>query len=182
MKDYLGVDIADKIAGRMGRAAPERKAILEIEIPSAALTSHAPPSLKNSQVDFSGFGGQKSAVDPEAVTPAGTVFPKQGPHVGRDGEYYVYRGFAGVAFRSKSPTAPDVKARDPRQPVLTADARVRIFDLSDATDLLAYTEVWDKAAKGFFTAPLEERQWVPEKQSWKVFMRWGVKYWELPDE
>ena len=182
MKDYQGNEIADPVKIRMGRTAPEARTSLEIQIPAESFTSHSPISQKNSQVDFSDFGGSKQTIDPNAVTPEAKVFPKQGSSTSRDGEYFVYRGFAGVAFRSKSPTAPDIKAKDPRQPIITADVKVRIFDLSNANDLLAYADVWDKTAKGFYVAPVEERQWVPEKQSWKVFMRWGVKYWELPDE
>jgi hypothetical protein len=130
-------------------------------------------------IDFSTLGNTK---DESAKTPPVKPFPSQGEALRQDGEYYIYRGFGGVPFRSKSKTAPDIKARDPRQPVVTADAHTRIFDLSDPTDLQAYTEIWDKATKGFYVPPVEERQWIPEKQTWKVFMRWGVKYWELPEE
>lgn len=130
--------------------------------------------------------GQKPPVDPNAETPAARGLPPQGEPLQKASEatkgFYVYRGFRGVPFRSKSPTAPDIKAKDPKQPLVVADAQVRIFDLSNKTDLEAYQAVIDGCAKGLYEFSAEERQWVPEAKTWFVFLRWGVRYWELPEE
>jgi hypothetical protein len=138
-------------------------------------------SAPGASQDYALFGEKAAPVDENAKTPAARVFPPQGEPVAQIGDYSIFKGFGGVPFRSKSKIPPDLKAADHRQPVITADAAARIFDLGVPEDLLAYTEVWDRATKGYYVAPVEERQWVPEKQTWKIFMRWGVKYWELPD-
>lgn len=146
----------------------------------------APEQVKREEIVL-GFGGTPLApVDPNAATPAARGLPPQGEPLEKASEatggYYIFKGFRGVPFRSKSPTAPDIKATDPRQPQVTADARVQIFDLSDAKALAAYQEIIDGIAKGRFEFSAEERQWVPEKNTWFVFMRWGIRYWELPEE
>lgn len=128
----------------------------------------------------------KPPVDPNAETPAARGLPPQGEPLQKASEatkgYYIYRGFRGVPFRSKSGTAPDIKAKDPKQPLVVADARVQIFDLSKKEDLEAYQAVIDGCAKGLYEFSAEERQWVPEAKTWFVFLRWGVRYWELPEE
>ena len=176
---FSAEEIGPALQRRMGSAAPA--ATGADEVPPRTFVS-PPTGGPGASQDYSLFGEKTKAIDEGAKTPAVKAFPKQGEALHRDGEYNVYRGFGGVPFRSKSEVAPDIKASDPRQPVVTADAAARIFDLSVPEDLLAYTEVWDRATKGYYVAPVEERQWVPEKQTWKIFMRWGVKYWELPDE
>lgn len=181
MKDVYGSEMAPKLERRMGTVAAERKTTVDQPVPAAALGTGTPIS-QGAMLDFSEFGGPKDKKDPDAETPAVKPFPKQGEPVKKDGEHYVYRGFGGVPFRCKSPTPPEIKAKDPRQPVVTADVCVRLFDLSKPDDVRDYAMVWDQATKGFFTAPTEERQWVAEKQTWYVFVRWGVKYWELPND
>lgn len=125
-------------------------------------------------------------VDPNAETPGARGLPPQGEPLKKASEetkgFYIYKGFRGVPFRSKSPVPPDIKAKDPRQPIVVADAQVRVFDLGNSTDLREYQAVIDGCAKGLYEFSAEERQWVPEAKTWFVFMRWGIRYWELPEE
>jgi hypothetical protein len=181
MKDVYGSEMAPKLERRMGTVAQEHKVAAEIPVPAQVLGTGAPIS-SGTMLDFSDFGGPKDKKDTDAETPATKPFPKQGAPVKQEGEHFIFRGFGGVPFRCKTQVPPEIKAKDPRQPVVTADVCVRLFDLSKPEDIKDYAMVWDHAAKGFFTAPTEERQWVAEKQTWYVFVRWGVKYWELPDE
>lgn len=154
--------------------------------PVKRMGSVAPKATK--EEIFMSFGDPqaKPPVDPNAETPPMRGLPPQGEPVTKASEatngYYIYRGFRGVPFRSKSSVAPDIKAKDPKQPLVTADARVRVFDLSKETDLRDYQAIMDGLVKGIYEPSAEERQWVPEKQTWFVFLRWGVRYWELPEE
>jgi len=154
--------------------------------PPKRMGSVAPKSTKEEIIMGFGDPTAKPPVDPNAETPPMRGLPPQGEPVTKASEatkgYYIYRGFRGVPFRSKSPAAPDIKAKDPKQPLITADARVRIFDLSKPGDLEDYQAVMDGIVKGIYERSSEERQWVPEKQTWFVFLRWGVRYWELPEE
>lgn len=119
---------------------------------------------------------------PEYSSLASKLFPPQGPYLRQENGYYIFKGMNGIPFRSKRPEAPHIKANDPIQPTIVVDMHARVFDLSIPEDLQAYIAVWNAVSKGWYTPPLEERQWVPEQKNWKVFMRWGVRYWELPVE
>lgn len=139
-----------------------------------------------SMVNYEHFAGPPAPVDAAAVTPPERQFPPQGEPTQKASEstggFYHYKGFQGIPFRSKSGKAPDIKANDPKKPVITADARVNILDLGNETDLKEYTRIWDGAAKGLYMISAEDRQWVPEAATWKVFLRWAVRYWEFPEE
>ncbi len=147
----------------------------------------APPQLQREELMMS-FGDPtaKPPVDPNAETPPVRGLPPQGEPLVKASEatggYYVYKGFRGVPFRSKSPVAPDIKAKDPKQPQVTADVQVRTFDLSNPTDLKDYQTVMDGVVNGLFEFSAEERQWVPEAKTWFIFLRWGIRYWELPED
>lgn len=95
-------------------------------------------------------------------------------------EGYTYPGFEGIPFRSKAAVPPDLKEGDPKQPTLVVDAKVRVLDLSDKDDLALYEFIWDQAAKERFTPPVEERVYDSEIKSWRVFIRFGVKWLEMP--
>lgn len=128
----------------------------------------------------------KPEIDPNAETPAVRGLPPQGEPLVKASDatkgYFIFKGFRGVPFRSKSPVAPDIKAKDPKQPQVTADAQVRIFNLADTKDLEAYQAVMDGVVKGLYEFSAEERHWVPELKTWFIFLRWGIRYWELPEE
>lgn len=93
---------------------------------------------------------------------------------------FSFPGFEGIPFRSQSAAPPNLKSDDPKQPIVVVDARVRILDLSKKEDLLAYEYIWDQAAKHRFTEPTEDRQYDPEAKTWRVFIRFGVRWLEMP--
>ena len=93
----------------------------------------------------------------------------------------VFPGIDGQRFRLwPDQQLPLLKNDDPVQPIPVADARVKIFDLSKPTDIREYEAVWDQAAKGEIIISSEEKQWCEGTQSWKVFLRWGEVYLEMP--
>ena len=95
----------------------------------------------------------------------------------------VYPGLEGLPFRlPPGEQFPMLKQDDPdyMQPQQVADAYVKVFDLSKKEDLEEYAEVWDKASKGLILISAEERHWSDEIQNFKVFLRWGEVYLEMP--
>ena len=112
---------------------------------------------------------------------ASLVFPKQEP-IAKDPDgkgYYLFKGYGGVPFRSRSQVPPDIKAEDlKRQPVLVLDAIVEVLTLP--ADLARYTEIWDKISKGVAVLSAEDRQWDPATKSWTILLRYGLRYWEMP--
>lgn len=95
-------------------------------------------------------------------------------------EGHVYPGFDGIPFRSKSSIPPDLKADDAVLPVVVVDAKVKVFDLTNEEQLSHYEFIWDQVAKGRFVQPVEERQYDPELKGWRVFIRFGVRWLEMP--
>ena len=59
---------------------------------------------------------------------------------------------------------------------------VKIFDLSDATQLEEYKEIFEMVGIGIARVSSEERQWVPGKENWKVFLRWCIPSSMSPSE
>ena len=89
----------------------------------------------------------------------------------------------GVPFRVHPGQAcPSLRNADPahKQPSMVRDAQVRIFDLSDATQLQEYQQVWDAIAKGLAVYSAEERQFCEDTQNWRVFLRWANLFYERP--
>lgn len=119
-------------------------------------------------------------------TPAERGFPAQGEPTKKpekpDG-FYLYKGFGGIPFRSRSGTPPNIKQNDPAhlQPELVGDAQVRIFDLSKPDDLQEYTRVWDMMTKKLYKFSAEEKQWVAAKETWLVFLRYAILYYQIPE-
>ena len=93
---------------------------------------------------------------------------------------YIFRGYEGIPFRSKTDVPPDLKADDPRQPVIVIDAKVRVLLLSDPVHLALYEFIWAQAARERFTHPVEEREYDAELKNWRVFIRFGVRWLEMP--
>jgi len=93
----------------------------------------------------------------------------------------VLPGIDGRRFRLRAgQELPLLKKDDPLQPEPVADARVKIFDCSKQEDLSEYARVWDDAAKGDVMISAEERHWCDETQNFKIFLRWGEVYMEMP--
>lgn len=165
---------------------PRAKDLSAGGIPQVGLPAEPPPDVSQvpgSSLDYArAFGGKQATIDPKAETPAQRPFPEQGNVLKQDGEHYIFRGYYGIPFRCKSVKPPDIKVGDPKQPKIVDDAKVSLFDFTKPDDLKKYTEILDLVAKGRAVLSVEERQWVPEEKSWRVFLRWGLHYWELPDD
>ena len=93
---------------------------------------------------------------------------------------YVYPGYEGIPFRSASAVPPDLKSDDAVQPTIVVDAKVHVFDLSDPEALEVYQFIWDQVAKGRFVQPVENREYDPDTKNWRVFIRYGVRWLEMP--
>jgi hypothetical protein len=96
----------------------------------------------------------------------------------------ILSGIDGVRFRlRKGQAIPQLKDSDPDhlRPKPVADAYTRVFDMSDDEDLKEYTRVWNEAAKGHIMISAEERHWCDATQNFKIFLRWGDVYLEIPD-
>lgn len=89
----------------------------------------------------------------------------------------------GMHFRlHKGQSIPQLKDDDPdyMKPKPVADAHVRVFNMGDPQDVDDYAAVWDEAAKGHIMISAEERHWSEAIQNFKIFLRWGDMYLELP--
>lgn len=84
----------------------------------------------------------------------------------------------GVPFRGDPnyPLDPDVPAAV--KPQLAVEAVTKIFDLSVSADLEEYSKLMQEEAFGHLIIRHEDRQVLPEKQSWKVF----VVAWRFVEE
>lgn len=93
----------------------------------------------------------------------------------------LFPGIDGVPFRSTDGHVPDLKPGDPasRRPVQVWDVRVRIFDLSKVGDLAEYEAICQRISRKQATLSTEDRQWVPEKRTWFVLVRWGEPFLEM---
>lgn len=94
-------------------------------------------------------------------------------------EGFVYPGYEGIPFRSKKDAPPDLKKEDP-DPEIVVDAKIRVLDLTKEDDLMLYEFIWDQCAKRRFVHPSEERQYDPELKGWRVLIRFGVQWLEMP--
>jgi hypothetical protein len=144
-------------------------------------------TIGSDMVDMSMFGGASTPGQSLMPAPKDLAqsekpkpFPEQGTPLKEEGEYYVYKGMDGIPFRSTANSAPDLKALDAKQPVIVCDAVVRIFDTANVEEFKAYQKVWDDIAKGRAKPSTEEKRWLPESRSWKIFLRWAQLYWEIP--
>lgn len=96
----------------------------------------------------------------------------------------LFPGFDGIPFRTNGTAAPSLKHDDPqsKQPILVQDAKVRIFDLADKEQLLAYEQVWFRIGRNQFKFSAEERQFLPDVKNWRILLRYSELYLELPKE
>ena len=91
-----------------------------------------------------------------------------------------FPGVGGIPFRGD--VVPNIKNEDNRQPVEVNDAKIRIFDLSDPEQLKEYERVFDMVAKGIWYVSMENVQYDPIKQTWKILLRYVEQYMEMPGE
>ena len=99
-------------------------------------------------------------------------------------EQHLFPGFEGIPFRSNGTAPPNLKSDDPdkKQPQIVLDAKVKIFDLAEPEQLKAYEQIWFQIGRGVYKFSAEEREYVPETKSWRVFIRYSECYFELPKE
>lgn len=86
-------------------------------------------------------------------------------------------GFDGLPFRGP---IPDLKEEDVRQPQIGVETHVDIFDLSLDADMTKYREIIQLVGHNYAQISAEERKWVQETKSWKIFLRWLLYYTYLP--
>lgn len=77
---------------------------------------------------------------------------------------------------------PFVKETDPNwmQYRVVHDACVDVLELWEEEDLVRYIDICDAVAKGVALLSYEEKEWVAEKKSWKVLIRWLSRVVEPP--
>lgn len=78
--------------------------------------------------------------------------------------------------------APSIKHDDPEsmKPQIVTEAHIRIFDLGKAKDIQDYADIWTKATRGHVLISAEDRHWCEDTQNFKVLLRWGELFQELP--
>lgn len=94
---------------------------------------------------------------------------------------FIYEGvpFEGDVSRLERCRDSDRPGRLPRQ---KHRARVQIFTLGSdsaeaAGDLAAYIEVCEEVTRGWSAAAWEDIQFVPEKQHWRILLKWVEHYY-----
>jgi hypothetical protein len=96
----------------------------------------------------------------------------------------LFPGIDGIPFRTNGTAPPNLKNDDPqaKQPILVQDAKVRIFDLADKEQLLAYEQVWFKIGRQVYKFSAEERQFLPDVKNWRILLRYSELYLEMPKD
>ena len=111
----------------------------------------------------------KPRFDPRLLDPTGAA-----------GKPLVFPGYEGVPFRG---TVPNIKESDPdeQRPQLGMQVRVDILDLSKPEDLEYYGQISQMVGNGFAQISFEERQFIEEKKSWLVLLRWMLHFAYMPN-
>lgn len=81
-------------------------------------------------------------------------------------------------FRGQSSTLLKRDEYEALVPVF--DVKVRILDLSNPEDLTEYQHILDMNSKNYYVIGYEEKEWVPEKQTWFILIKYGIKFLEPP--
>jgi len=97
-------------------------------------------------------------------------------------ENVFFGGAHDLPFRGKSAQPPMLKNDETDKLTEVWDCRVRVFNTGNKDDMQVYTKICDSVAKRICEISVEERQWIPEKQEWKIFLRWIEKYVEQPNQ
>lgn len=87
--------------------------------------------------------------------------------------------YEGLPYKGKM---FDYKDSDPdyMKPQLRNEANIKIFDLSNEEHLKEYQEVWERTCNGLATVAFEKTEWVEDKATWFVFVRWMNHYYAPP--
>lgn len=88
----------------------------------------------------------------------------------------VFPGHEGAPFRGQQ--VPNLKSED--QLVEVWDARVEIFDLSQPEHMEEYRRICDNIAKGWYILSYEKQEFIPDKRTWLVLIRYIERYAEQP--
>lgn len=91
----------------------------------------------------------------------------------------VFPGYDGFPFRGP---VPDIKDTDPQQPQYSAQVFVHVLDLSKAEDLEYYGQIAQMVGNGFAQISFEDKQFIAEKKSWLVLIRWMLNYAYMPKQ
>jgi hypothetical protein len=91
-----------------------------------------------------------------------------------NGTMRVLLGKTGIPFLTRKPQVPYYKDEDPfyQKPQSTRQTRIDILDLSKPDHLAFYRKIYESVGLGLATVADEDRKWVNEIGSWKVFIRW----------
>lgn len=121
--------------------------------------------------------GNGQHTDRPALPPVTTVRPSLDPRLldptGSHKKPLSFPGYDGIPFRG---VVPDLKESDQEQPQVGSQVYVNILDLSNAEDLDYYGKISQLVGNGFAQISFEERQFIQEKGSWLVLIRWMLHY------
>jgi hypothetical protein len=86
-------------------------------------------------------------------------------------------GADGRPFLTRKTDVPDYKNSYPMhmQPQPVRHVSVDILDLSIPEDHAYYLKIWRAVGLGSVQVADEDKKWIEETKSWKVFIRWFVK-------
>ena len=72
----------------------------------------------------------------------------------------------------------DRKEDDPEhlQPQQGARVHVEILNMDDEDDLKRMEDIYSMVCNGTAIISSEEKEWMPDKQTWRVFIRWADLY------
>lgn len=89
----------------------------------------------------------------------------------QNGEYMPFRNLDQIAL-----TEAEVEAVEE-----FADFHCKQFDLWDAEQLKAYTEIQDRITNRWYTLKFIDRQYMSEHNGWRVLLEWTQNYAHVPD-
>lgn len=91
----------------------------------------------------------------------------------------IFPGQDGLPFRG---IVPDLKKDDPEhlQPKQGCRVHVEILNMSRSKDRERMEKIYSMYANGTAIISDEERQWIPERRTWRVFLRWADVYMYNP--
>lgn len=101
------------------------------------------------------------------------------PSKGQRNRDPIFPGVDGLPFRG---VVPDLKNDDPTpiQPKQGCRVHVEILDMSDEKDRERMEQIYSMYANGTAMVSSEDRQWIPEDKTWRVFLRWADLYMYNP--
>ena len=80
-------------------------------------------------------------------------------------------------FLTKKKSVPDYKHDYPfyMQPQSVKHVSIDVLDLDNPEDMAYYKKIWQAVGYGSVLVVEESKQWIEDKQNWKVFVRWCIK-------